>query len=29
MKSYLRHITARLVGKTRMGGFYTYWISTN
>ncbi|SDY42501.1 hypothetical protein SAMN05216215_102688 [Saccharopolyspora shandongensis] len=29
MTSYVRHIAARLVGKTRMGGFYTYWIIAN
>jgi hypothetical protein len=22
---HLRHVAARLLGKTRMGGFYVYW----
>ncbi|MEU5696768.1 hypothetical protein [Actinosynnema sp. NPDC020468] len=26
---HLRHVAARLLGKTRMGGFYTYWDIAN
>jgi hypothetical protein len=25
MKTYARHLTARIFGQTRMGGLYTYW----
>ncbi|WP_433729910.1 hypothetical protein ACQP2Y_18675 [Actinoplanes sp. CA-051413] len=25
MKTYARHLTARLFGRTRMGGLYLYW----
>jgi hypothetical protein len=25
MKTYARHLTARLFGQTRMGGLYVYW----
>jgi len=25
MKTYARHLTARIFGRTRMGGLYLYW----